>query len=105
MTVTLRVPVSGTPSQVLRFEELLLGSAERVKAEFQRRIKEIILTPGIDEQGPFYTVSGDVDLFSVSSDAEQNNQVDLIALHCNLPIRFNLRPYTQRPSWALPKAA
>jgi hypothetical protein len=36
---------------------LLLGSAGLLKPEFQKRITSITLTPGIDEQGPFYTVS------------------------------------------------
>jgi DNA invertase Pin-like site-specific DNA recombinase len=88
-----------------RFEELLIGSAEQLKAEFQKRITSITLTPGIDEQGPFYTVSGDVDLFALPQDAVQTNPAELIALHYNIPIAFNIHPYTNRPSWALEKAA
>ena len=88
-----------------RFEELLFAAPERVKAEFQRRISSITMTPGIDERGAFYAVSGDVDLFSVPQDAVQTNPVDLIALHYNLPITFNIHAYANRPKWTLPIAA
>lgn len=92
-------------SHVHRLEELLMGSAEQLKAEFLRRIRSITLTPGIDEQGPFYSVSGDVDLFAVSPDAVQTNPVDLIALQYTTPICFSLRPYVTTRKWALPIAA
>jgi hypothetical protein len=88
-----------------RFEELLLGSAEQLKAEFQRRITAITLTPGVDEQGPFYTVAGDVDLFALPQDAVQTNPADLIALHYNLPITFSIHPYTYQLKWAMAEAA
>lgn len=90
---------------VHRFEELLMGSAEQLKAEFQRRITSLTLTPGVDEQGPFYSVSGDVDLFAMPQDVVQTNPVDLIALHYNLPVRFTIRPYSTRRDWALPIAS
>lgn len=83
-----------------RFEELLMGSAEQLKAEFQRRIRSVTLTPGIDEQGPFYEVSGDVDLFTVSPDAVQTNPVDLIGLQYTIPLRFTMRPYVNTPKRA-----
>jgi DNA invertase Pin-like site-specific DNA recombinase len=88
-----------------RFEELLLGAPEQVKAEFQRCISAITLTPGIDEHGPFYTVSGDVDLFGRPQDAVQTHPVELIGLHYNIPIAFEVVPYKSRPKWALPLAA
>lgn len=88
-----------------RFEELLMGSAEQVKAEFQRRICSLTLTPGINEQGPFYTVSGDVDLFAVPPDAVQTNQVDLIGLQYTIPVAFSIAPYHNRSVWAEPMAA
>ena len=88
-----------------RFEELLMGSAEQLKGEFQRRIDSITLTPGVDEQGPFYIVSGDVDLFAIPPDALQTNQVDLIALQYTIPLRLTVRPYVNKQQWALPIAA
>ena len=88
-----------------RFEELLLGEPEQVKAEFQRRITAITLTPGIDEQGPFYIVTGDVDLFGLPQDAVQTHPVDLIGLQCKIPIQFEIAPYHVRKKWALPEAA
>lgn len=51
------------------FEELLMGSAEQLKAEFQRRIRSITLTPSVDERGPLY----------VLFDAEFYQQVDFCA--------------------------
>ena len=91
--------------QAHRFEELLIGSAEQVKAEFQKRINAITLTPGIGEQGPFFTVSGDVDLFGLPQDAVQTNQVHLIGLHHTIPIAFEVVPYRNHLKWALPQAA
>jgi hypothetical protein len=78
------------------FEDLLMGSPEQLKAEFQRRIRSITLTPGIDEHGPLYTASGDVDLFAVPPDAVQTNPVDLIALQYTIPIALEIRPYRTR---------
>jgi hypothetical protein len=63
------------------------------------------MTPGTAEQGAFYAVSGDVDLFAVPQDAVQTDQVDLIVLHYNLPTRFSIRPYADQPRWATPIAA
>ena len=91
--------------QAHRFEELLIGSEEQVKAEFQKRITAITLTPGIGEQGPFFTVSGDVDLFGLPKDAVQTNQVHLIGLHHTIPIAFEVVPYRNKLKWALPQAA
>lgn len=88
-----------------RFEGLLMGSAEQLKAEFQRRIRSITLTPGIDEQGPFYSVAGDVDLFAVPPDAVQTNPVDLIGLQYTIPVAFVIAPYRYRPAWGETKAA
>ena len=75
------------------FEDLLMGSPEQLKAEFQRRIRSITLTPGIDAAGPLYTASGDVDLFAVPPDALETNPVDLIGLQYTIPIALEIRPY------------
>lgn len=90
---------------IQHFEQLLLGAPEQLKAEFQRRIGSITMTPGKDRQGAFYAVSGDVDLFAVPQDAVQTNQVDLIDLHYKLPIHFSIRPYVRHPEWGVPIAA
>jgi hypothetical protein len=69
------------------------------------RIRSLTLTPGINEQGPFYTVSGDVDLFAVPPDAVQTNQVDLIGLQYTIPVAFSIAPHNSRSVWAEPTAA
>lgn len=71
-----------------RFEELLMESAEQLKAEFQRRIRSLTLTPSVDERGPLYTVTGDVDLFSLPEGVLQTNPVDLIGLQYTIPVAF-----------------
>ena len=74
-------------SHVHLFEELLLGAPERVRHEFQKRISTITLTPSVDERGPVYRVTGDVDLFSVAEGVVQTNQVELIGLHYTISCR------------------
>jgi DNA invertase Pin-like site-specific DNA recombinase len=92
-------------NEVNQFQELLLSAPEKVKAEFQRRITSITLTPDVDKHGPIYRVAGDVDLFSVPAGALQTNQVDLIGLQYTIPITFGIVPYRSRLKWALPQAA
>jgi DNA invertase Pin-like site-specific DNA recombinase len=103
--ITLEEVRTFVENEAHRFEELLLGSAEHVKAEFQRRITAITLTPGIGEQGPIYTVTGDVDLFSLPNCLLQTNQLHLIGLHHTIPIAFEVVPYGNHLKWALPQAA
>lgn len=91
--------------EALRFEQLLMGSAEQLKADFQRRITSITLTPSVDERGPLYTVTGDVDLFSLPEGAVQTNQVDLIGQQYTIPVAFVIGPYRNCPNWADSKAA
>ena len=88
-----------------RFEELLLGEAETVKREFQRRISSIVMKPRVDERGPYYEVSGDVALFAAPISAEQRNPLDLIGQLCKFPVRFNIYPYRNIPGWAAGMAA
>jgi hypothetical protein len=82
------------------FKEILLGTPEAVKHDFQKRISSIILTPTVDEKGPVYRVSGDVDLFSSPEHVLQSNSVELIALQYTIPISFDLVPYQYRQKWA-----
>jgi len=92
-------------ANIHRFEELLMGSAGQVMAEFQKRITAITLTPTVDDSGPVYKVTGDVDLFSAVDDVMQTNQLDLIGLQSNTPIAFEVVPYQSQLKWALPQAA
>jgi hypothetical protein len=94
-------------NEAKRFEELLLSAPEKVKAEFQRRITSITLTPDVDEHRPIYRVTGDVDLFSAPEDVMQTNQVDLIGLHYTkrISIEFEIAAYRNRRAWAESNAA
>lgn len=57
------------------FTDILAGAPEAVRHSLQQRITYITLTPSVDERGKVYTVSGDVDLFSVSEDVVQTNHL------------------------------
>ena len=72
--------------QINQFEGLLLGAPETVKAELQRRIEKIIVTPVEASDGPYFRITGDVDLFSAPTDVLQPNQVYLIGLQYSVPI-------------------
>jgi len=78
-----------------------------VKAEFQRRITSITLTADVDEHGPIYRITGDVDLFSVPKNVMQTNQVHLIGLHYTkkVSIEFEIAAYKIRPAWTESNAA
>jgi hypothetical protein len=81
-------------------KEILLGTPETVKHNFQKRITSIILTPTSDERGPVYRVSGDIGLLSSPEDVLQSNQVELIALQYTIPISFDVVPYRNHQKWA-----
>jgi site-specific DNA recombinase len=56
------------------FVDILFGAPEMVKHELQKRISSIILTPTVDERGPVYQISGDVNLFSSPEHVVQSNK-------------------------------
>jgi site-specific DNA recombinase len=86
-------------SRALSFGEILAASPEAVRQELQKRISSITLTPSVDERGPVYTATGDVDLFSTPNGAVQSNQVDLIALQYNIPISIEIVRRRNSPKW------
>jgi hypothetical protein len=77
--------------------EIMSASGENVRAELQKRISSLVLTPSVDATGPLYTITGDVALFSAPEGAVQATQPPLAGLHCNIPIALELRPYRRRP--------
>ena len=76
--------------------EIMSGAAETVKAELQKRVSSIVLTPSMDPTGPLYTITGDVALFSCNNVAVQGNQPPLDALHYNVPIAIEIRSHRKR---------
>jgi site-specific DNA recombinase len=82
------------------FEAFLSGNRTALRNHFQQRLGKIMLTPSIDEHGPLYLVTGDVDLFSSPESVVQTNQVHLIGLHHTFPIACEIRPYRNRQRWA-----
>jgi site-specific DNA recombinase len=87
------------------FADVLFGVPDVVKHQLQKRISSIVLTPIIDNRGPVYTVSGDVDLFSAAEHVLQTNQVHLIALHCKIPVSLEVKSYRNHQKWAERSAA
>jgi site-specific DNA recombinase len=102
-------PVRDVPPEQVRsfvnerlqtIETLLSGNAAALRNYFQQRLDKIMLTPSIDEQGPLYRVTGDVDLFASPESVVQTNQVHLIGLQHTFPISCEIRPYRNRRRWA-----
>jgi site-specific DNA recombinase len=91
--------------QMATLEQLLLGSAEALKMDFQQRIEKIVITPDADERGQFFRITGDVDLFVAPEDVVQTNQVDLIGLHYKIPVACTAAVRNKRQAWAVPMAA
>lgn len=77
-------------SATLRFEEILSSEPEVLRNELRRRITSITLMPTVDEQGPLYKVTGDVDLFVTSEGVAQSNQPELVGLHYTLPLSLEI---------------
>jgi site-specific DNA recombinase len=91
--------------QMATLEQLLLGSPEALKMDFQQRIEKIVVTPDADERGQFFRITGDVDLFVAPEDVVQTNQVDLIGLHYKIPVVCTAAVRNKRLAWAVPVAA
>ena len=100
-------PKNLTEAEVRSFVEAALGrlrdvmsdSAEKVKAELQKRVSSIVLTPSVDSDSPLYTVTGDVALFSGPGGAVQSAQPPLDGLHYTFPISLEVRPYRRPRGW------
>lgn len=71
---------------ITRFEELLLGDPEKIKAEFLRRIGKLVVTPVENGQRGCFQITGDVELFALSGDVVQTNQVPLLGLHYKISV-------------------
>lgn len=89
--------------QMETLEQLLLGSAEALKMDFQKRIEKIVVTPTADERGQFFEITGDVGLFAAPEVVVRTNQVDLIGLHYKIPVSCTVT--VQRRTWPVPMAA
>jgi hypothetical protein len=80
-------------TQISNLEQVLQGASELLKIDFQRRISKIIVTPDNDENGRFFRITGDVELFVEPEGVVQTNSVDLIGLHYTFPVSLNVRPH------------
>jgi DNA invertase Pin-like site-specific DNA recombinase len=77
------------------FEEILLGSAETLKIEFQRRVPSaLIVTPVDVNDGRVFHVTGGVGLFSPAEGAMLSEWVTQIGQQCTIQIDINIRLYT-----------
>ncbi|MEG9438413.1 hypothetical protein JAO29_19895 [Edaphobacter sp. HDX4] len=85
--------------QMDTLEQLLLGSAQALKMDFQKRIEKIVITPDADERGQFFRITGDVGLFVSSAGVVQTNQVDSIGLHYKIPVSCAMA--VQRRTWSV----
>ena len=91
--------------QVDTLEQLLLGSAEALKMDFQKRIEKIVVTPDVDNSGQFFRITGDLDLFAASEDVVQTKQVYSIGLHYKIPVSCIIAVRNKRQVWPIPTAA
>lgn len=103
--VTLKEVSEFVNGQMATLEQLLHGSAEALKMDFQKRIASIVVTPDADERGQFFRITGDVDLFVAPEDVVQTNQVDLIGLHYKIPVFCTAAVRNKRRAWVVPMAA
>lgn len=103
--VTLEEVSEFVNGQMSKLEQLLLGSAESLKMDFQKRIEKIVVTPDVDDRGQFFRITGDVDLFIAPEDVEQTKQVDLIGLHYKIPVSCTVAVQNKRQAWPIPIAA
>ncbi len=90
--------------QMDTLEELLLGSAEALKMDFQKRIEKIVVTPDTDERGKFFRITGDLDLFVAPEDVVQTKQVYPIGLHYKIPVSCTIAARNKRRAWPIPVA-
>lgn len=91
--------------QMENLEQLIFGEAEALKMYFQAQLKQIVVTPVEDANGGYFTITGDVDLFSDPKGVVQTNQVYSFGLHYKLPVACTVRLRTCRAKQTLPMAA
>jgi site-specific DNA recombinase len=83
--------------QAQSFEQILLGAAETLKIEFQRRISQaLIVTPVDTKDGRVFRVTGGVGLFSPGEGAMLSDQVNRIGQHCTIPVDIQIPLLTPR---------
>lgn len=79
------------------FEKILLGAAETLKIEFQRRVSPApTVTPVDAKEGRVFCVTGGVGLFSPADGAMLFKQVDRIRQHCTIPIDIKIPLFVPR---------
>jgi site-specific DNA recombinase len=77
------------------FEQILLGAAEKLKVEFQRRVSPALKVTPMDTNGEcVFHVTGGVGLFSPAEGAMLSDRVTQIGQHCTIQIDINIRLYT-----------
>ncbi|MBB6147195.1 DNA invertase Pin-like site-specific DNA recombinase [Silvibacterium bohemicum] len=73
------------------FEQILLGAAEALKIEFQRRISPALTVTPVDEkEGRVFCVTGGIGLFSPAEGEMLSEQVNQIGQHCTIPIDIKI---------------
>lgn len=73
------------------FEQILLGSAEALKIELQRRVSPALtVTPLMTGEGNTFRVTGGVGLFSPAEAAMLSERVNQIGQHCTMPIDLKI---------------
>lgn len=103
--VTLEEVTEFVNGQMSTLEQLLVGSAESLKMDFQKRIEKIVVTPDTDQRGKFYRITGDVSLFAAPEGVAQTKQVDLVGLHYKITVSCSIAVRNQRRAWGAPMAA
>jgi site-specific DNA recombinase len=79
------------------FEQILVGAAETLKIEFQRRVSPALkVTPVSPKEGPIFRVTGGVGLFSPAEGATLSEQVDRIRQHCTIPVDIEIPLFVPR---------
>jgi methylphosphotriester-DNA--protein-cysteine methyltransferase len=79
------------------FEQILLGAAETLKIEFQRRVLPALkVTPVSTKEGRIFRVTGGVGLFSPAEGALLSQQVDRIRQHCTIPVEIEIPLFVPR---------
>ncbi len=74
------------------FEGMLLGAAETLKIELQRRVSPALtVTPVDTKEGPVFHVTGGVGLFSPAEGAMLSGRVTQIGQHCTIPVDFRIQ--------------
>lgn len=79
------------------FEGILLGAAETLKIEFQRRVSPALSVTPIDtKEGYIFRVTGGIGLFSPAEGAMLSDRVNQIGQHCTIRIDINIPLYCPR---------